>query len=73
MNIIEVLKKIDTNEIKEGTIFHGGDLFYNLIVIEKKLYVINTITKELSLLASNIIGNFIVKDYKLYVYKKIVD
>lgn len=73
MNIIEVLKKIDTNEIKEGTIFHGGDLFYNLIVIEKKLYVINTITKELSLLASNIIGNFIVNDYKLYVYKKIVD
>ena len=73
MNIIEVLKKIENNEIKEGTIFHGGDLFYNLIVIKKELYVINTTTKVLYLLGSNTIGNFIVNDYKLYMYKKVVD
>ena len=73
MNIIELLKKIENKEIKSGAIFHGGDLLYNLIVIDKKLYIINEIAKDLQLLDSKIIGNFIVKNYKLYEYKKVID
>lgn len=72
MKIIELLKKIENKEIKNGAIFHGGDLFYRLIVIDKNLYVINEITKNLSLLESGYIGNFIVENYEFYEYKKII-
>ena len=73
MKITELLIKINNNEIKNGAIFHGGDLFYNLIVIDSTLYVINEITKNLNMLDSKTIGNFIDKQYELYEYKKVID
>ena len=73
MNIVELLKKIENKEIKEGAMFCGGDLFYDLVVIDKSLYIIQTTTKEIKLLESRYIGNFIEKNYELYEYKKVLD
>lgn len=73
MNIVELLEKISKKEIKDGTIFHGGDLFYNLIVIDGDLYVINEIKKELQILESHYIGNLIKENYTIYEYKKVID
>lgn len=72
MNIIELLEKISEGKIKDGSLFHGGDLFYNLIVLNKNLYVINEMTKQIELLESHHIGNFILKNYLLYEYKKVI-
>ena len=73
MKIIELLKKIDCGEIKDGTIFHGGDLFYKMIVADKKLFVINETLRELTLVDSELIGNFITQNYDIYEYKKIME
>lgn len=73
MDIVELLKKISEGKIKNGSLFHGGDLFYNLIVLDSDLYVINEITKQIYLLESHHIGNFILNNYKLYEYKKVID
>lgn len=72
MNIVELLKKISEKEIEDGSIFHGGDLFYKLIVLDGDLYVINELTKQLQLLESHHIGNFIRENYSLYEYKKVI-
>lgn len=73
MKMIELLKKINNNEIKDGMMFYGGDLFYNLIVVNKDLYVINTHTRQLSILGSHIIGRFIEENIVLYEYKMIIN
>lgn len=73
MTMLEILKKIDSEEIKDGTMFHGGDLFYNLIVIDKTLYVINEMSKNITPLESEIIGRYITNNTMLYEYKKVID
>ena len=73
MKIIEILKKIENREIKGGSMFHGGDLFYNLVVIDKSLYIIQTDTKEIKLLESKYIGKFIENNTEFYEYKKVLD
>lgn len=63
---IDLLNKIANGKIEDGTIFYvNGDFFYNLIVIDEELYVINTMTKQLELLGSKYIGGFIRDDVKL--------
>lgn len=73
MKMVTLLKKINSDEIKNGTIFHGGDLLYKMIVIDKNLYVINEISKELVLFDSKNIGSFIANNYDIYEYKKILE
>lgn len=73
MKMAELLKKINNKEIKDGTMFYGGDLFYNLIVVDRDLYVINTHTRQLSILESHIIGRFIEENVILYEYKMIIN
>lgn len=73
MKMVTLLKKINNDEIKNGTIFHGGDLFYKLIVIDRKLYVIHEMKKELVLFDSMYIGDFIANNYDIYEYKKILE
>ena len=73
MNIIELLKKIYNGEIKDGTIFWGGDLFYKLTVVNKKLYIVNTHTLNLKSVESDLIGNFVANKYKIYEYKMVLD
>lgn len=72
MNILELLKKINSDEIEDGSIFHGGDLFYKLIVLDRNLYVINEMAKKIEILESHYIGYFIDKNYTLYQYKKVI-
>ncbi len=73
MNIIELLKKIYNGEIKDDTIFYGGDLFYKLIVVDKKLYIVNTRTLDLEPVESDLIVSFVVNNYKIYEYKMVLD
>jgi len=73
MNIVELLEKIENGEIKDDTIFYGGDLFYKLIVVGKKLYVLNTRCNEFKLVDSHLIGSFIKNKYKIYEYKMVLD
>lgn len=73
MTIEKLLIKIENNEIENGAMFCGGDLLYDLIVIDRDLYVINTITKTIVPLTSRTIGNFLEKKYKLYEYKQVID
>lgn len=73
MNIVELLEKIENGEIKDDTIFYGGDLFYKLIVVDKKLYVLNTHCNEFQLVDSHLIGSFIKNKYKIYEYKMVLD
>lgn len=70
MNIIDLLAKIESGEIKTGTtVYVDGDFFYNLIVIDKSLYVIQEMTKQLELLESQHIGRFIRDDVELKILK----
>ncbi len=73
MDIIELLKKIYNGEIKDDTIFYGGDLFYKLIVVDKKLYIVNTRTLDLEPVESDLIVSFVVNNYKIYEYKMVLD
>lgn len=73
MKMLDLLKKIENGEIKDGAKFYGGDLFYDLIVVDKRLYLIKTDFKELKIVDSKLIGSFIVNDYNLYEYKMVVD
>lgn len=73
MQIIDLLKKIENGEIKDATLFYGGDLFYKLIVIDKNIYILNTNKKEFQLANSKLIGNFIKNEYKLFEYKMVID
>ena len=59
MKIIDLLKKIEKGKINESIFYVNGDFFYDLIVIDKNLYVINTMTKQLELLQSKYISKFI--------------
>jgi len=70
MNIFDLLAKIESGEIKSGTIVYvDGDFFYNLIVIDKNLYVIQGMTKQLELLESQYIGRFIRDGVELRILK----
>lgn len=71
--MLDLLKKIENGEIKDGAKFYGGDLLYDLIVVEKRLCLIKTNCMELKLVDSKLIGNFIANDYNLYEYKMVVD
>ena len=73
MKMVTLLKKIDNEEVKNETLFHGGDLFYKIIVIDKKLFIINENIRELTLIDSKLIGNFITNNYELYEYKKVLN
>ena len=66
IKIIDLLNKIANGEIEYGTIFYvNGDFFYNLIIIDEELYVINTMTKQLELLGGKYIDRFIRNDVEL--------
>ena len=72
MKVIDLLNKIANGEIENDTIFYvKGDFFYDLIVIDEKLYVINSITKQLELLESKYIGRFIRDDVELAILKEV--
>ena len=73
MKIQELLIKIKNEEIKDGRIFHGGDFFWKLIVIDKKLYLINELSKSLVLFDSDDIGSCLKNDYDFYEYKKVLE
>ena len=74
MKITNLLNKIANGEIENDSIFYvNGDFFYNLIVVDGDLYVINTRTKQLTLLESHIIGRFIEANIVLYEYKMIIN
>lgn len=73
MKMVTLLKKINSDEIKNGTVFHGGDLFYKMILIDKNLYLINEISKQLELFDSKHIGDFIANNYDIYEYKKVLE
>ena len=59
MKVIDLLKEIEKGKINESIFYVNGDFFYDLIVIDKNLYVINTMTKQLELLQSKYISKFI--------------
>ena len=59
MKVIDLLKELENGEINESIYYVNGDFFYDLIVIDKNLYVINTMTKQLELLQSKYISKFI--------------
>ena len=72
MKVIDLLNKIANGEIENNTIFYvKGDFFYDLIVIDEKLYVINSMTKQLELLESKYIGRFIRDDVELAILKEV--
>lgn len=73
MKMLDLLKKIESGEIKDGAKFYGGDLLYDLVVVEKRLCLIKTNCMELKLVDSKLIGNFIANDYNLYEYKMVLD
>lgn len=59
MKIIDLLNKIANGEMEESLFYVNGDFFYDLIVIDKNLYVINTTAKKLELLESKYISRFV--------------
>lgn len=66
MKIIDLLSDIENDEIEDGTIFEViGDFFYKLIVIDKNLYCINEMTKQLEILDSKYIGRFDNRQYEI--------
>ena len=66
MKIIDLLNDIENDEIEDGTIFEViGDFFYKLIVIDKNLYCINEMTKQLEILDSKYIGRFDNRQYEI--------
>jgi len=66
MKVIDLLNDIENDEIEDGTIFEViGDFFYKLIVIDKNLYCINEMTKQLEILDSKYIGRFGNRQYEI--------
>ena len=66
LNQINGYKVLENDNIKDGTIFEViGDFFYKLIVIDKNLYCINEMTKQLEILDSKYIGRFNKEQYDL--------
>jgi len=59
MKTTDLLNKIPNGEMEEAIFYVAGDFFYNLIVIDENLYVINTSSKQLELLESKYICRFI--------------
>lgn len=71
MRVIDLLNKIANGEIETGTIFYvNGDFFYDLVVINENLYVINTMSKQLELLENKYINRFIKDDVELLILKE---
>lgn len=71
MKVIDLLNKIANGEIETGTIFYvNGDFFYDLVVINENLYVINTMLKQLELLENKYINRFIKDDVELLILKE---
>ena len=71
MKVIDLLNKIANGEIETGTIFYvNGDFFYDLVVINENLYVINTMSKQLELLENKYINRFIKDDVELLILKE---
>lgn len=73
MKIEELLKEIEKGNVKDGALFHGGDFFYPMIVSDKKLYLLNTMKNGFVLVDSSDIAHFIVNNYEIYPYKKIME
>lgn len=74
MKIIDLLNDIENDEIEDGTIFEViGDFFYKLIVIDKNLYCINEMTKQLEILDSKYIGRFDNRQYEIIELSKKVE
>lgn len=73
MTLDKILIDIEEGKIHNGTMMTGGDLFYDLVVIDKSLYVINTTTKDIVLLPSKNIERYIKNKDKFYIYKQILD
>lgn len=74
MTIDRLLFKIQNKEIKEGTIFYiSGSWFYKMIVIDKTLYFINEIAKELKPISSENIGKMLINEDKIYQYKVVME
>ncbi len=66
MKIMDLLNDIENGKIEDGTIFEViGDFFYKLIVIDKNLYCINEMTKQLEILDSKYIGRFDNRQYEI--------
>jgi hypothetical protein len=71
MKVIDLLNKIANGEIGTGTIFYvNGDFFYDLVVINENLYVINTMSKQIELLENKYINRFIRDDVELLILKE---
>lgn len=65
MKTVNLLDRIADGEM-EGSIFCvKGDFFYNLIVIDGSLYVLNKTAKKLELLDNKYISRFISDDIEL--------
>ena len=65
MEVIDLLSNIENEEMEETIFYVNGDFFYDLIVIDKNLYVINTKTKQLELLETKYINRFIRNNVEL--------
>lgn len=73
MKVKELMNKLYNEEIPTGRKYYvEGDFFYDLVVIDNELYIINTYAKELQLLSAKDVQRLIEKDYNLYHldYKK---
>ena len=73
MKIIDLLNKIANGEMEEAVFYINGDFFYDLIVINENLYVINTRTKQLELLETKYISRFIRDNVELIRLDKEVE
>ena len=65
MKATDLLNKITNEEMEEAIFYVNGDFFYDLIVIDKNLYIINTRTKQLELLETKYISRFIKDNVEL--------
>ena len=70
MNIIELLFKIESGEVKDGVVVSCSQFLGFLTVYKKELYFINLHTKQLEILSSKYIGDSIKGNYSFYVLEK---